>query len=306
MKTIGSFMSALSAVFLGAADACASLSDGRLSSVTSLIDTSQNQAFESQPPAQGLLTADLEPVHSFKLASVQFITGGGNLTFNTPEFPDTSTDNCKRFGYTLTSCSAGNPALFCPYNDKYFKECCDSRYQYDKKDCTYPNTISGDSCGGRFMCYCDRSLYPVESCASPKVTTNDSCTEEGKRYYSGCVCPANYTESCTEANTEGRGTGCTFNGETKYTGCQCKAGYNLTCDELGPVTPGDYCLSGGVKYYNSCKTCENKCTLDECPAGVSCTLEDCSGKYCAVGCAVGSYDLDNYWCGGALRCWVKP
>lgn len=113
MKTIGSFMSALSAVFLGAADACASLSDGRLSSVTSLIDTSQNQAFESQPPAQGLLTADLEPVHSFKLASVQFITGGGNLTFNTPEFPDTSTDNCKRFGYTLTSCSAGNPALFC-------------------------------------------------------------------------------------------------------------------------------------------------------------------------------------------------
>ena len=131
MKTIGSFMSALSAVFLGAADACASLSDGRLSSVTSLIDTSQNQAFESQPPAQGLLTADLEPVHSFKLASVQFITGGGNLTFNTPEFPDTSTDNCKRFGYTLTSCSAGNPALFCPYNDKYFKECCDSRYQYD-------------------------------------------------------------------------------------------------------------------------------------------------------------------------------
>ena len=87
MKTIGSFMSALSAVFLGAADACASLSDGRLSSVTSLIDTSQNQAFESQPPAQGLLTADLEPVHSFKLASVQFITGGGNLTSNTPEFP---------------------------------------------------------------------------------------------------------------------------------------------------------------------------------------------------------------------------
>lgn len=180
MKTIGSFMSALSAVFLGAADACASLSDGRLSSVTSLIDTSQNQAFESQPPAQGLLTADLEPVHSFKLASVQFITGGGNLTFNTPEFPDTSTDNCKRFGYTLTSCSAGNPALFCPYNDKYFKECCDSRYQYDKKDCAYPSTVSGDSCGGKFMCYCDRSLYPAESCAEPMVPSNDVCVESGK------------------------------------------------------------------------------------------------------------------------------
>ena len=53
MKTIGSFMSALSAVFLGAADACASLSDGRLSSVTSLIDTSQNQAFRISASGSG-------------------------------------------------------------------------------------------------------------------------------------------------------------------------------------------------------------------------------------------------------------
>lgn len=196
MKTIGSFMSALSAVFLGAADACASLSDGRLSSVTSLIDTSQNQAFESQPPAQGLLTADLEPVHSFKLASVQFITGGGDLTFNTPEFPDTSTDNCKRFGYTLTSCSAGNPALFCPYNDKYFKECCDSRYQYDKKDCAYPSTVSGDSCGGKFMCYCDRSLYPAYYTSGSGCSSTS--TTKGKPY-----CTASFA---TDKNNGGAST----------------------------------------------------------------------------------------------------
>ncbi|MBS7095425.1 MAG: hypothetical protein KH081_08835, partial [Azospirillum sp.] len=79
---------------------------------------------------------------------------------------------------------------------------------------------------------------------------------------------------------------------TKYTACECKPGYNQTCTELGPVTPSDYCQMNGVKYYNNCKTCENKCKLDSCPAGVSCTLEDCSGKYCDVGCATGYVN----WC----------
>ena len=79
----------------------------------------------------------------------------------------------------------------------------------------------------------------------------------------------------------------------------------MTCSDLGPITPTDYCLKDNIKYYNNCKTCENKCTLDKCPTGVSCTYEACSQKYCAVGCAVGYKDLDNYWCNGAMRCWFK-
>ena len=137
------------------------------------------------------------------------------------------------------------------------------------------------------------------------MTTNDNCTEEGKRYYSGCVCPSNYNQTCDGQNQQGVGEGCNDNGTVKYTSCQCKAGYSMTCTDIGPVTPSDYCLMNGIKYYNNCKTCENKCTLDSCPAGVSCTQEECSGKYCAVGCAVDYKDLDNYWCNGALRCWFK-
>lgn len=273
---------------------------------THLIETNQSQTFESLSQSALLAERTVSVSRGVKVASVSFIAGGKQLDFGNIDFEDPTIELCKKEGYTQTSCPSGqNPGTYCPYSRTYFDKCCDSRYKYEKSACTYPNTISGDSCGGRFMCYCDRSLYPVESCASPKVTTNDSCTEEGKRYYSGCVCPSNYNQTCDGQNQQGVGEGCNDNGTVKYTSCQCKAGYSMTCTDIGPVTPSDYCLMNGIKYYNNCKTCENKCTLDSCPAGVSCTQEECSGKYCAVGCAVDYKDLDNYWCSGALRCWFK-
>ncbi len=270
------------------------------SKYTHLKEASLNQSFE--PMSRASLEIGLPMRNSFQTASVSFITGGGELSF--PEFPDISPEQCKNFGFTLTSCPSGNPSGICPYNTAYFKECCDARYKYNKNECTYPNTVSGDSCGGKFMCYCDRSLYPETKCVSPQIPEGDTCVEEGVPYYSKCVCPAYYNQTCDEQNLQGVGEGCTQDGVTKYTACQCKAGYNMTCSELGPVTPTDYCLKDGVKYYNNCKTCEYKCTLDSCPDGLVCEIEDCSQKYCAIGCAIGKVDLDNYWCDGALRCWM--
>ena len=228
--------------------------------------------------------------NSFQTASVSFITGGDALSF--PEFPDNSPEQCKNFGFTLTSCPSGNPSGICPYNTSYFKECCDARYKYNKNECTYPNTVSGDSCGGKFMCYCDRSLYPETKCVSPQIPEGDTCVEEGVTYYSKCVCPTYYSQTCDGQNQQGVGEGCTQDGVTKYTSCECKAGYTMTCSDMGPSTPTDYCLKDGIKYYNSCKTCENKCTLDSCPEGILCEYEDCSQKYCDIGCAT------NYieWC----------
>ena len=274
-----------------------------------LIEKNQNR-FEFGPQTLSLELPDAGSVSvkNFpRLANVTFITGDKQLDFGNIEFADPYDQLCKDKGYTKTSCETGYwKSDFCPYKNEYFKQCCADKYKYTADSCSYPNELSSDGCGGKYRCICNRTLYPVESCVSPQVVSGDACTEDGKKYYSECVCPSNYTETCTGQNQQGRGTGCNYNGTTKYTACECKPGYNQTCTELGPVTPSDYCQMNGVKYYNNCKTCENKCTLDECPAGVSCTLEDCSGKYCAVGCAVGSYDLDNYWCGGALRCWVKP
>jgi len=275
-----------------------------------LIEKNQNR-FEFGPQTLSLELPDAGSVSvkNFpKLASVHFLTESNSLQFNVPAFEDTSVQNCKDLGYTKTSCSSGNPSVFCPYNNAYFKECCDASYKYTADSCTYPNTISKTSCGGKYQCTCDTTLYPVTSCTSPQTPATgngSSCTANGVTRYSECVCPSNYTETCTGQNQQGRGTGCTYKGTTKYTACECKPGYNQTCTELGPVTPSDYCQMNGIKYYNNCKTCENKCKLDSCPVGNICEYEDCSQKYCTIGCATGYKDLDNYWCNGALRCWVK-
>ena len=255
------------------------------------VRTCQNQTFE--PLSRASLELGLPNRNSFQTTSVQFITGGKNLDFGNMDFPDPTIEKCKRYGYSLTSCNAGQlQGLKCPYNTAYFDRCCDSRYKYDKSACNYPNTVSGDSCGGKYMCYCDRNLYPLTGCSSPQVPEGTGCVEEGVTYYEKCVCPSNYNQTCDGLNQEGVGKGCTQNGVTYYTSCQCKSGYNMTCTELGPVTPSDYCLMNGIKYYNNCKTCENKCSLSSCPQNVSCEYEDCSQKYCANACLSGY----TYWC----------
>ena len=260
-----------------------------------LIEKNQNHfEFGSQTLSLELPDAGSVSVKNFpKLANVTFITGDKQLDFGNVEFVDPYDQICKSMGYAQTSCAAGYWKFdFCRYSNAYFKQCCADKYKYTSDSCSYPNELSPDGCGGKYRCICNRTLYPVESCASPQVVSGDACTEDGQKYYSECVCPSNYTETCTGQNQQGRGTGCTYNGTTKYTACECKPGYNQTCTELGPVTPSDYCQMNGIKYYNNCKTCENKCKLDSCPAGVSCTLEDCSGKYCDVGCATGYVN----WC----------
>ncbi len=260
------------------------------SQYTHFVRTSLNQ-FE--PLSGASLDVGLPNRHSFQTASVQFITGGDNIDFGNVEFNDPSEQTCKNLGYTKDTCETGYWKFdFCSYNLKYFKTCCSDSYKYTSATCNSPNELSTDSCGGKYKCVCNRTLYPVTKCTSPQVVSNDSCTEEGTKYYSECVCPSNYNQTCTGTNQQGSGEGCTYNGVTKYTACQCKAGYTMTCPELGPVKPSDYCLLNGIKYYNECKTCEFKCSLDSCPDGVVCDYEDCSQKYCDIGCAT-NY---TYWC----------
>ncbi len=263
---------------------------GADSQYTHLVKTSLNQ-FE--PMSGASLPLGLPNRHSIQTASVQFITGGDNIDFGNMDFTDPTIEQCKQNGYTLTSCDAGLlKGLKCPYNSAYFDKCCDASYKYNSSECASPKTLSSDSCGGKYKCYCDRALYPVESCSSPQVTSGGSCTEEGKTYYEKCVCPAYFDKTCEGQNLQGGGEGCTQDGVTKYTSCECKSGYNMTCSDVGPVAPTDYCQMNGIKYYNNCKTCENKCSLDSCPEGVVCEYEDCSQKYCDIGCEVGYTN----WC----------
>ena len=74
------------------------------SAYASLVDTSQNQTFESRPQAAAV---SKRPVSSpfIKLAAVHFIANDGNLSFGTQEFlPE---DICKQGGYTHKGCPAG-------------------------------------------------------------------------------------------------------------------------------------------------------------------------------------------------------
>lgn len=302
---------------------------------THLIETYQSQIFE--PLSQAALFLGQPDInHSYKTAAVHFLTKENGVNFGVPEFNDPTVGTCQRKGYILTKCETEGtyPALLCPDNSSYFKTCCAEAYK--NTSCTYPLTKSADSCGGKYKCICDTSLYLVTSCTAPQVVatgSGTSCTADGVTRYSECVCPAAYSETCSGLNLQGKGTGCTKNGTTKYTACECKAGYNLTCSDLGPSKPTDYCQLNGIKYYNSCKTCPNVCTLASCPAGATCTYEECSKKYCstcankcnltscpqgavceqeacsqkycAIGCAVGYLSLENHWCNGALKCWFK-
>ena len=264
---------------------------GAYTQYTHLTNSNQSQILE--PMSRANLDIGLPNRFNFKTASVSFITNNKELEFGDIEFEDPTIEQCKNDGYLQVSCPAGQTAgSVCPYNPSYFDKCCDAGYKYSKDECTYPNTISGDSCGGKYMCYCDKSLYSITSCTSPQVSEGEGCEEDGVTYYAKCVCPSSYSQTCDGQNQQGSGGGCTQNGVTKYTSCQCKAGYNMTCSDLGPVTPSDYCLLNGVKYYNNCKTCENKCSLDNCPTGANCTYEDCSQKYCDNGCISGYID----WC----------
>ena len=71
---------------------------------------------------------------------------------------------------------------------------------------------------------------------------------------------------------------------------------------------GTACWSGTKKLYASCQSCcENRCSIADSDRkdGILYEYEECSGKYCDIGCAMGYEDLDNYWCDGALRCLVK-
>ena len=251
-----------------------------------------------------------------KLAKVHFIVDTNDkLGFDNIEqsFDHDNVNRCKTLGFNKTGACGANERVsrYCPYDNSYYDQCCDLNFGYAKAECSYPNTISGNSCGGKFKCYCDRSIYPytATSCPSPKIHNEDKCAEvtysAGKAttsvYYSDCLCPSTWITCDSSIHQKGNGTACEYNGVTTYASCTCEAGYSLLCDEFGPQSPMDYCFLKGTKYYKTCKTekdvCESlgykyskddPCDADSviasyCPRGSGNTYFSCKidpDKYC--------------------------
>lgn len=308
MRNISLCLYALFGAGFFAADAVALMNSDFSLWYTDLIGKNKSQALELKP------MDNITPMP--KLAKVHFIVDDGNtLGFNNIEqdFDHDNVNRCKSLGFKLTgNCGANERASrYCPYDNGYYDQCCDLNFGYSKAECSYPNTISGNSCGGKFKCYCDRSLYPytATSCPSPKIHNNDKCSEvvysNGKAttnvYYSDCLCPASWITCDSSIHQKGNGQACEYNGVTTYASCACETGYNLTCDEFGPKSPMNYCFLKGMKYYNDCKTekdvceslgythskdapCDSDSVIDSyCPKGSGNTYYSCKidpNKYC--------------------------
>ena len=286
-----------------------------------LID--QNQAFGSKPV--------------FKLAKVHFLVDASDalgFDYSEPQFDLKNAAKCNELGFnyclpgvdasthsfevsyiddegkaktkkvSMNTCTEGYLAgQACPYDTSYTNACCDPAFKFRKAECSYPRTISSNSCNNKYRCYCDTTLYPytASNCAAPYVLA-DKCIDDSGSHYAECSCPSYYKPCDAAKNLVGVGAACNRNGETVYAQCECKAGYNQVCEQFGPVNANDYCLNGG-KFYKSCKTCANNGTLDDCPAGMACTLEQCSGKYYVTGCGLnkGYVSIDYSW----YKCWMK-
>ena len=252
--------------FLKASSACAlqaydARRDFNLSLYPHLTDTNQSQIFE---PVSS-------PYPYIKLAKVHFLVDASDalgFDYSEPQFDLKNAAKCNELGFSTeaSAClTAGqNPAQLCPYDTSYTNACCDPAFKFRKAECSYPRTISSNSCNNKYRCYCDTTLYPytASNCAAPYVLA-DKCIDDSGSHYAECTCPSGYKTCGTNQvglDLNGNdGGACTEGGVKKYPGCRCTNGYSLSCSEYGPKNSNDFCLIG-TKFYKECKTVNDVCT----------------------------------------------
>ena len=91
------------------------------------------------------------------------------------------------------------------------------------------------------------------------------------------------------------------NGYIQTQKCQCCGkvyydGIPNVCDGFlecpyGGADGASSCQTPEETLYSKCKDCPNGCPFEVCPSGSVCQKEECSQKYCVIGCASSSYKL---------------
>ena len=185
--------------------------DTAVASDTGLIDMNQDLALIHSPRSVPNPERTVSPFQPFKLAKVHFVVDTADkIGFDDIEqsFDHNNAQRCKDLGFANTAACAANQfkARLCPYDDAYYDRCCDSDYKYTKGECSYPNTISSTSCGGKYKCYCDTALYPYTSanCPAPKELS-DKCVDASGAHYAECKCPSYYKPCDASRNLVGVG-----------------------------------------------------------------------------------------------------
>ncbi len=252
------------------------------SSSASLVDTSQNQTFESGP------------THSFKLAAVHFITNDNALNFGNQEF--LLSDLCKQGGYIHEDCPSGYvKGEPCSYDNKFVKDCIapdtwrkNNGYnvtscsvpKYPVNQCLYKSSLY-KSCETDNIRACKEAGYSL-TCEAGKVG-GDSCPYNSS--YKKCICNpcSGFDYTATQASAQGYVPGevCNSCGTIKYKRSEnACAGYKA-CD-CGGESGAKVCYSGLVQKFDTCKSCcDSKYQYDSsnCTGGKVLAGSSCGGKY---------------------------
>ena len=258
------------------------------SAYASLVDTSQNQAFESKP-AQFL-----------KLAAVHFITKNGQLSFgggNPGGQEFNPGDLCKSRGYLHKGCPAGYiPGEACTEDSSFVKECIDPDTWcrgngYNVTSCTLPKYLSGKcphsstlykSCETDNARACQDAGY-ASSCEVGKIGDR-ACPYDSK--YKTCICNpcTGFAYTSAQASAQGYVPGevCNSCGTMKYKRSEAPCDGFKTCD-CGGATGAKTCWSGTVKKFDTCKECcdtsKYKYDSSNCTGGNQLAGNSCGGKY---------------------------
>ena len=241
--------------------------------------------------SQSSISIKLPNRANYQTAGVYFITGKDGVSFGDGKdntFDDPSGENCKRLGYTVTSCASGLFNSFCPYNDKIYDRCCESTYTYTASTCSSPKTLSSDTCGGKHRCYCDTKTYPYASCNNPQIK-GSACTDDSGTRYATCTCPSanNGQWGCKEYYA----TPCNSVCKTPYTDC-CHLKTSVATP-YGCEKYFDCCSSKcEVAYKDNCRN--HDAVISSCPTNANCNyFADCQSKVQSWSCKSGYVKTGN-------------
>lgn len=251
-------------------------------------------------------TAELKPIpNSFQLAKTTFLPDRfedlGLSDYDTLH-GDYNIGNCD--AYPLSSCPDGTRCESCPFNAKKFRALsCTLPYVMSGGTCVCPPTVSLTYANDKCVKYCgsnciQKTCTPTanqSNCTNGTQNCDNNCGQNTRK----CCIACTHKVTSKPENSSYTYSSC-FDGSNKQiqTGWECDPGYH---------EKSDYCEKDCIS--NPCSGYD----LTECPSGYTCesctiTATNCSTDgtfYKILECPTGQLDLNNYWCGGALQCWLK-
>lgn len=252
-------------------------------------------------------THELKPIPSYLIAKSTFLPDrSDDLGLSSYDSLNSNYNDKNCESYPLLYCPQGAICEKCPFNSRLYRAfACAQPYILSNDECVCPPSLKLDNANDVCIKYCDNSC--IEKDCIPSIDQNN-CSNGSEPCDDGCggssrQCCITCTDKITSKPENSTYTyeNCTDGDGTRQIkiGWQCDIGYhekNSSCEKD--------CIINNCSGYD----------LAECPGDKSCesctpTAANCSTeatKYKVVGCKIdGQIDLDTYWCGGALRCWLK-